>query len=254
MTVDEENRILEFKEKPANPVSVPGRPDVALASMGIYVFTRDFLMDLLSGDAADPDSAHDFGGDIIPAAIKKHRVFAYPFENVETRAQYYWRDVGTVDSFYEANLELVDVEPELNLYDAEWPIWTYQQHVPSAKFVLDEEGRRGSAINSMVAGGCIVSGAAVRESLLSYSCTVGERSEIYRSVILPNTLIGADCRIRHAVIDENVVIPAGTVIGLDRGADARRFHVTDRGIVLVTADMLLADSRFEHNSVAEPAA
>jgi glucose-1-phosphate adenylyltransferase len=254
MTVDNENKVLKFNEKPERPEPMPGRSDMALASMGIYVFTRDFLVDLLSGDAADPDSAHDFGGDIIPAAIKNHRVFAYPFENVETRAQYYWRDVGTVDSFYEANLELVDVEPELNLYDAEWPIWTYQQHVPSAKFVLDDEGRRGTAINSMVAGGCIVSGASVRESLLSYNCMVGERSEIHRSVVLPNSRIGSDCRIRHAVLDENVVIPNGTYIGFDRAADTRRFHVTDNGVVLVTPDMLSNRSRYPDVTVAETAA
>jgi glucose-1-phosphate adenylyltransferase len=238
-TVDAEQRVLRFTEKPANPEPMPGRPDVALASMGIYVIGRDFLKEVLARDAGDLRSAHDFGRNIIPGAIGDQRVFAYPFQNIATEAQAYWRDVGTVDAFYEANMELVFVSPELNLYDASWPIWTYQEQVPCAKFVLDEEGRRGYAVNSMVAGGCIVSGAVVRESLLFVNVTVDERSEVYRSVLLPDVAVGRGCRISRAVIDEGCVIPDGMVIGEDRAADAARFHVTPAGIVLVTPDMLV---------------
>jgi glucose-1-phosphate adenylyltransferase len=237
-TVDEENRIVRFAEKPQNPEPMPGHPDLALASMGIYVFGLDYLREVLTRDAQDLRSAHDFGRNIIPAAIHTSRVYAYPFQSVETQAQAYWRDVGTVDAFYEANMELIHVSPELNLYDAEWPIWTYQEQAPPAKFVLDEEGRRGMAINSMVAGGCIVSGAVVRESLLFVDVTVDERTEVYRSVILPHVSVGRDCRIRRAIIDEGCVIPDGTIIGEDHAADSRRFHVTAQGVVLVTQDML----------------
>jgi glucose-1-phosphate adenylyltransferase len=238
-TVDAEQRVLRFNEKPASPEPMPGRPDVALASMGIYVIGRDFLKEVLVRDASDLRSAHDFGRNIIPGAIADQRVFAYPFQNITTEAQAYWRDVGTVDAFYQANMELVFVSPELNLYDASWPIWTYQEQVPCAKFVLDEEGRRGYAVNSMVAGGCIVSGAVVRESLLFVNVTVDERSEVYRSVLLPDVAVGRGCRISRAVIDEGCVIPDGMVIGEDHAADAARFHVTPAGIVLVTPDMLV---------------
>lgn len=237
-TVDSENRIVRFAEKPRNPEPMPGHPDQALASMGIYVFGLDYLKEVLTRDAQDLRSAHDFGRNILPAAIHTSRVYAYPFQSVETQAQAYWRDVGTVDAFYEANMELIYVSPELNLYDAEWPIWTYQEQAPPAKFVLDEEGRRGMAVNSMVAGGCIVSGSVVRESLLFVDVTVDERSEIVRSVILPHVTVGRDCRIHRAVIDEGCVIPDGTVIGEDPAADSRRFHVTAQGVVLVTQDML----------------
>jgi len=238
MTVDEQQRIVRFDEKPANPEPMPGRDDVALVSMGIYVFNRSFLEAQLQADAGDEKSQHDFGKNIIPASIESAQVFAYPFEDVETQAQAYWRDVGTVDAFYEANLELVHVHPELNLYDEDWPIWTYPAQVPSAKFVLDEEGRRGVAINSMVAGGCIVSGATVRESMLFVNVIVSERSEVMRSVVLPDVLIGSDCVVRNAVIDEGCEIPSGTRIGLDAEQDRQRFHVTDKGIVLVTAEHL----------------
>jgi len=239
-TVDAEYRIVRFDEKPARAEPMPGRTDVALASMGIYVFGLDFLKRVLTGDASDADSSHDFGKNIIPGAIGNARVFAYPFQSVETQAQSYWRDVGTVDAFYEANLELIYVSPELNLYDEDWPIWTYQEQVPSAKFVLDEEGRRGTAINSMVAGGCIVSGAVIRESLLFFNVTIDERSDVFRSVLLPHVSIGKDCRIRRAVIDEGCRIPDGTVIGEDPRRDAERFCVSEKGVVLVTQDMLTA--------------
>ena len=165
-------------------------------------------------------------------------VVAYPFTDVKTSAQNYWRDVGTVDAYYEANMELVHVAPELNLYDEEWPIWTYQLHQPPAKFVLDEDGRRGIAVNSMVSGGCIISGAYVHQSLLFSNVRVEERSNIFRSVVLPNVKIGPGCSINHAVLDEGCEIPDGMHIGEDREQDMARFHVTDNGVVLVTADML----------------
>ena len=238
MTVDDDNRIIRFHEKPSNPEPMPDRSDTALVSMGIYVFGREYLTKRLEEDASNPESEHDFGKNIIPGAIDRDRVFAYSFQNVETAAQAYWRDVGTVDAFYQANIELTHVHPELNLYDENWPIWTYQEQAPCAKFVLDEEGRRGFAINSMVAGGCIISGAKITESLLSYSVTVDEASEINRTVVLNNVEIGKHCRIRRAVIDEDCIIPDGTVIGEDATADAERFHVTESGVVLVTAEML----------------
>jgi glucose-1-phosphate adenylyltransferase len=238
MTVDNDHRIVRFSEKPRRPSPMPGRESVALVSMGIYVINTDFLRAKLHSDAADPESAHDFGRNIIPEAMRSGKVYAYPFEHIETRAQSYWRDVGTVDAYYDANLELVHVSPELNLYDEDWPIWSYQQQVPSAKFVLDDEGRRGHAINSMVAGGCIVSGAQVRESLLFSGVMVEECSDVFRSVILPGVEIGRNCRIHRAIVDENCVIPHGMRIGTDHAFDREHFHVTDKGVVLVTADML----------------
>jgi glucose-1-phosphate adenylyltransferase len=241
LTATEWNRVTKFSEKPAIPDTLPTRPDTILASMGIYVFNTRLLETLLAADAANESSGHDFGKNILPEAIDSNRqVFAYPFQDVKTRAQSYWRDVGTVDAYYDANLELVHVRPELNIYDEDWPIWTYQVQQPPAKFVLDEEGRRGSAVNSMVSGGCIISGAVVRESLLFSDVRVEERSSIFRSVILPHAEVGRGCVIRGAIVDEGCEIPDGTAIGVDREADARRFHVTEKGVVLVTPDMLRA--------------
>jgi glucose-1-phosphate adenylyltransferase len=238
MTVDENNRIRQFEEKPVNPTPVPGNPDAAMASMGIYVFNREFLTEALEQDAVDPHSDHDFGKNIIPHSIEKDRVFAYPFHNVKTRAQSYWRDVGTVDAYFRANLELIYVHPELNLYDADWPIWTYQEQLPPAKFVLDDSGRVGMATNSMVSGGCIVSGAYVRQSLLFSSVSVEEGSEIIQAVVLPQVKIGKYCRITRAIIDRRCEIPDGTVIGEDHAEDAKRFKVTAEGVVLVCPHML----------------
>ncbi|MBX5461875.1 MAG: glucose-1-phosphate adenylyltransferase [Steroidobacteraceae bacterium] len=238
LTATEWNRVTAFDEKPAEPATLPGRPDSILASMGIYVFNTKLLERLLLEDAADPKSAHDFGKDILPKGIGKLQVFAYPFQDVKTRAQSYWRDVGTIDAYYDANLELVHVRPELNIYDEEWPIWTYQEHQPPAKFILDEDSRRGIAVNSMVSGGCIISGALVRESLLFSNVRVEERTLIERSVILPRVTIGAGCTVRHAILDEGCVVPDDMHIGVDAAEDARRFHVTEKGVVLVTADML----------------
>jgi len=238
MSIDENHRVTGFEEKPANPQPVPGNPDVAMASMGIYVFNTRFLLETLEADAVNPDSDHDFGKNIIPESIKNQRVFAYPFHDVKTRAQSYWRDVGTVDAYFRANLELIYVNPELNLYDAEWPIWTYQEQLPPAKFVLDDSGRVGMATNSMVSGGCIVSGAYVRQSLLFSSVTVDEGSEVIQAVILPEAKIGKHCRITRAIIDKRCNIPDGTVIGEDHAEDAKRFRVTAEGVVLVCPHML----------------
>lgn len=238
MNVDAEGRIIAFDEKPEEPAPMPGRDGVALVSMGIYVFEPEFLREALTSDAADPSSAHDFGRDIIPKAIRSKKVFAYAFQDIETKAQSYWRDVGTVDAYYAANMELVHVSPELNLYDRRWPIWTYQAQVPAAKFVLDDAGRRGTAINSMVSGGCIISGATVRESLLSTDVVVDEHSSIVRSVVLPEVEIGRNCYVANAIVDEGARIPDGMVIGMNADDDRRRFYVSPNGVVLVTRRML----------------
>jgi glucose-1-phosphate adenylyltransferase len=239
LTATEWNRVTKFSEKPKVPDTLPSRPDAILASMGIYVFNTRLLEKMLAEDAADENTAHDFGKDILPKAIGTNlQVFAYPFQDVKTRAQSYWRDVGTIDAYYEASLELVHVKPELNIYDQDWPIWTYQVQQPPAKFILDEDGRRGMALNSMVSGGCIISGAVVRESLLFTNVRVDEGSSIQRSVILPHVEIGRGCVICGAILDEGCEIPDGMSIGVDRAADESRFYVTEKGVVLVTADML----------------
>ena len=241
--VDEGNRVLNFLEKPRDPPPMPGRPDVALASMGIYVFNPRLLERLLRADAEDPASAHDFGKNIIPDAIDKLRVFAYPFEDVRTKAQNYWRDVGTVDAYYEANLELVTVSPELNIYDEQWPIWTYQEQLPPAKFVFDDPDRRGAALDSMVSGGCIISGSRVANSLLFSNVRVHDYSQIEGAVILPRVRVGERCVIRRAIIDEGSLIPDGMQIGVDPQADRERFYVTENGVTLVTPAMLRAGQR-----------
>jgi glucose-1-phosphate adenylyltransferase len=238
--IDESNRVLSFLEKPRNPPPMPGRPDVALGSMGIYVFNPRLLERLLRADAEDPGSAHDFGRNIIPQAIENLRVFAYPFEDVRSKAQHYWRDVGTIDAYYEANMELVRVSPELNIYDEQWPIWTYQEQLPPAKFVFDDEDRRGCAIDSMVSGGCIISGSRVSNSLLFSQVRVHDYSTVDRSVVLPRVHIGEHCVIRNAIIDEGAVVPDGMQIGVDPAADAERFYVTENGVTLVTQAMLRA--------------
>ena len=238
LTVDESNRVLRFDEKPRNPEPVPGRPDIALASMGIYVFNPKLLERLLRADSEDPDSVHDFGKNVIPSAINKLRVFAYPFEDVRTKAQNYWRDVGTVDAYYEANMELVRVSPELNIYDEQWPIWTYQEQLPPAKFVFDDPDRRGAAIDSMVSGGCIISGSRVTSSLLFSNVRVSDYSTIEKSVVLPRVRVGERCVIKRAIIDEGALVPDGMQIGVDPAADKERFYVTEAGVVLVTAAML----------------
>ena len=237
MSVNEELEITKFTEKPADPEPVPGKPDQALASMGIYVFSTAFLYTALINDACDPESDHDFGKDIIPKAIEHSKARAYPFLDDEGHTDY-WRDVGNVDSYWKANIELCDVEPELNLYDRDWPIWTYQTQHPPAKFVFDEDGRRGEAFDTLVSGGCIISGASIRRSVIFFASTVDEQSVISDSVILPKVTIGKNCRIRKAVIDKGIAIPDGMIIGENLEEDAKRFHVTPEGVVLVTPDML----------------
>lgn len=244
MGVDEDLRINSFLEKPENPPTIPGRDNESLCSMGIYIFNTDLLFELLIRDADTKGSSHDFGKDIIPYAIKKYHAYAYPFTDAKSGVQSYWRDVGTVDAFWEANLELIGITPELNLYDNDWPIWTSQEQLPPAKFIFDDKQRRGMAIDSMVSGGCIISGARVRHSLLFSNVSVDCYTKIDSSVILPNVKIGKNCRIYHAVIDKGCIIPDGMVIGKDEEQDKERFHVSPNGVVLVTPDMLGQDLHY----------
>ena len=241
MAVDADDRIVAFDEKPARPAALPGRPDRALASMGIYVFDAEFLVRELERDAADAQSGHDFGKDIIPRLIGQARVYAHRFEAscvnmVGDRP--YWRDVGTLDAYWEANLDLTQVVPELNLYDAEWPMLGRQPHFPPAKFVFDDDGRRGVAIDSLVSGGCIVSGALVRRSILFHGARIGEGSMVEGAVVLPNVSIGRDVRLRRCIVDKRCVLPDGLQAGFDLQHDRARFYVTERGIVLITPQML----------------
>jgi glucose-1-phosphate adenylyltransferase len=241
MSVDAEGRVLSFQEKPEHPDPIPGRADKALASMGIYVFNRDFLLEQLIKDADTRGSSHDFGKDIIPEVIGKYRVLAFPFRHARTGAQLYWRDVGTVDAFWEANLELIGVTPPLDLYDKQWPVWTYQEQLPPAKFVFDNDDRRGMAVDSMVSGGCVISGAVVRHSLLFSNVRVNSYATVQDSVILPDVEIGRHCTIRKAVIDRycHIGINEPMSIGVDHDADrARGFHITEGGVTLVTPEML----------------
>lgn len=238
MGIEPDYRIHSFIEKPQNPEPVPGKKDTAMCSMGIYIFNTNLLFELLIRDADTPNSSHDFGKDIIPYAIKKYRVCAYPFTNAKTEIQAYWRDVGTVDAFWAANLELIGVTPELNLYDEQWPIWTSQEQLPPAKFIFDDDDRRGMAVDSMVSGGCIISGALVRHSLLFSNVTVDDYSKVDSSVVLPDVSIGKNCQISHAVIDKGCDIPDGMVIGINTEEDKKRFFVSPNGVVLVTPDML----------------
>jgi len=237
MSVDEEMRITGWKEKPEKPDSIPGKPGTALVSMGIYIFSKDFLYKTLIEDAGNGQSSHDFGKNIIPDNIRKARAMAYPFRNKDGGPAY-WRDVGTLHSYWQTNMELCSVEPELNLYNRDWPIWTYQPQYPPAKFIFDDEGRRGEAIDSLIAGGCILSGARVKRSVLFFATTVEQHSLVKDSVILPKVSIGKNCRITRAIIDKGTVIEDGMVIGEDPVEDAKRFHVTPEGIVLVTSAML----------------
>jgi len=238
MSIDAHQHIVKFTEKPANPEHMPGAPELALASMGIYIFNTAFLYEQLIKDADNKLSSHDFGKDIIPSAIGRYRVMAYPFRDPVTGQRAYWRDVGTLDAFWRANMELIGVTPELNLYDQDWPIWTYQEQWPPAKFVFNDDGRRGMAIDSMVSGGCIISGATVRRSLLFSNVQVNSHTLVEDSVVLPDVSIGERCRIRKAVIDKGCDIPNDTVIGEDRSSDMRRFFVTEEGVTVVTPEML----------------
>jgi glucose-1-phosphate adenylyltransferase len=238
MGTDTEGRIHSFIEKSDNPKPMPGNESVALCSMGIYIFNTDFLFEQLIRDSTTPNSTRDFGKDIIPAAIGKYRVYAYPFRDVQSGEQSYWRDVGTVDAYWKANLELIGVTPELNLYDHEWPIWTYQEQLPPAKFIFDEDDRRGMAVDSMVSGGCLISGATVRHSLLFSNVCVDDYTTIENTVVLPDAVVGKHCVINNAIIDKGCVIHDGTNIGVNLEEDNDRYHVTPNGVVLVTPEML----------------
>ncbi len=241
MSVDAENHIVGFHEKPEHPEPIQGNPDMALASMGVYVFNTEFLFEQLNRDAIEPNSSHDFGKDIIPYIMSRYRVFAHRFSDSCVAAPGeapYWRDVGTVDAYWEANMELTKVTPDLNLYDKTWPIWTYQAQLPPAKFVFDDSDRRGFAVDSLVSGGCIISGAAVRRSLLFSNVYVHSYAEVTDSVILPDVNIGRNAVLNRVVVDRGCDIPEGLVVGLNPDEDAKRFHVTKKGVTLITPDML----------------
>jgi glucose-1-phosphate adenylyltransferase len=239
MTVDETGRIIAFDEKPEKPNAIPGKPDLCLASMGNYIFNTAFLSEQVIKDADTPGTQHDFGRNVIPAIIDDYQVYAYAFRDPETDEQAYWRDVGTLQAFWEANMELVSVSPQLNLYDQKWPVFTHQVQSPPAKFVFDEQDRRGEAIQSMVSGGCLISGAKISKSLLFSRAVVHSYSTVDETVVLPDVDIGQNCRICRAIIDRGSVIPEGTVIGENHDDDRERgFRVTSTGLTLVTPDML----------------
>ncbi len=242
MHVDESSRIIDFFEKPADPPAMPGNPELALASMGIYVFQTDFLIDLLRKDAADPESDHDFGKNLIPQIVKHGKAIAHKFSDscvmTGSEPQPYWRDVGTVDAFWQANIDLTQFVPELDIYSQDWPIWTYSEVTPPAKFIHDEKDRRGSAVSSMVSGGCIISGANVAESLLFTGVHCHSYSELDKVVALPHCVINRKARLRNVVLDRGVIIPEGLVVGEDPEEDARHFRVSKGGVTLITQKMI----------------
>jgi len=242
MSIDARGRIAAFAEKPRDPAALPGDPGRALASMGIYVFNASFLYEQLVRDSDDTKSAHDFGKNIIPHVIDRgYKVFAHPFGNSCVNMSNgipYWRDVGTLDAFWEANIDLAAITPDLNLYDRDWPIWTHQEQLPPAKFVFDDEGRRGSAIDSLVSGGCLISGSVVRRSILFSGVRVHSYASVEDSVVLPNVRINRHAVVRRAVIDKHCVLPEGIRIGVDPEEDRKRFNVSPKGVTLVTPEML----------------
>ena len=247
--VDEDMRVRAFKEKPAQPDAIPGDPDRALASMGIYVFNAKFLYEQVTRDSDEPGSSHDFGKDLLPHLVPRYRVFAHRFQDScvgMNEGRSYWRDVGTVDAYYEANIDLVHVTPELSLYDDVWPIWTYQEQLPPAKFVFDDDGRRGMALDSMVSGGCIISGSAVKRSLLFSNVRVHSYCSVEDAVLLPDVVVNRHVKMRRAVIDKGCVLPEGFQAGFDPDEDRRRFHVTESGVTLITPDMLGQKIHFHH--------
>ncbi|MGB5446281.1 MAG: glucose-1-phosphate adenylyltransferase [Psychromonas sp.] len=241
MTVNAEKKVVAFDEKPAQPNEIPDKPGQCLASMGNYLFTADFLFEQLSIDGKDEGSSHDFGHDIIPSIIKDKNIFAYAFKDPDSISQPYWRDVGTLDSFWEANMELVEPSPQLDLYDKNWPIWTYQEQLPPAKFIFDNSERRGMAVDSTVSGGCIISGSTIRKSLLYSSVHTHSYSVIEESVLMPGCDVGEHCKLKRVILDGRCNVPAGMTIGYDKEQDiANGFRVTEKGITLVTRDMLKA--------------
>lgn len=242
MKVGDNDRIVDFIEKPADPPAMPGDPDKALASMGIYVFETEYLIELLKKDAANPDSSNDFGNDIIPDIVKNGHAVAHPFSRScvlsGKEPEPYWRDVGTIDAFWQANIDLTDFTPELDLYDNSWPIWTYSELTPPAKFIHNEEGRRGHALSSMVSGGCIISGSTLNRCLMFTGARVNSFSTLEGVVAMPYVEIGRKARLTNVVIDSNVVIPEGLVVGEDPVLDAKRFRRTKGGICLITKSMI----------------
>jgi glucose-1-phosphate adenylyltransferase len=241
MGINDDWRVTSFLEKPADPPSIPGQPEKALASMGIYVFNAPFLYEQLARDTLTRNSSHDFGKDIIPYLVPRYRVYAQSFEEscVGTEGKpSYWKDVGTVDAYWEANMDLTRVTPDLNMYDQDWPIWTHQEQLPPAKFVFDDEGRRGFATDSMVSGGCIVSGSTIRRSMLFSNVRVHSYGSIEDSVILPEVEVNRHVRLRRVVVDKNCVLPEGLTAGFDPVEDRKRFLVSERGITLITPEML----------------
>lgn len=241
MATDAGGQITSFLEKPADPPSTPEDPTKSLASMGIYVFNWKFLRELLVKDAEDPNSSHDFGNDLIPDIVKNGKAMAHRFDESCVRSEgapVYWKDVGTVDAFWSANIDLTDFTPELNLWDKDWPIWTYAEGVPPAKFIHDEKDRRGMAISSMVSGGCVISGTEVRNSLLFTNVHTNSYAVLDNAVVLPDVVVNRSARLRNVVIDRGVVIPQGLVVGEDPVEDAKHFRVTERGVTLITQDML----------------
>ena len=247
MHVDRDMRITDFLEKPKDPPSIPGDPDNALASMGIYVFDWALLRELLIKDAEDPNSSHDFGNDIIPQIVAGGKAIAHKFADSCVKSgleqEPYWRDVGTVDAFWQANIDLTDFVPKLDIYDQSWPIWTYSEIVPPAKFIHDTDGRRGMAVSSLVSGDCIVSGSEVHNSLLFTGCRTHSFSSLDYVVALPKVVVGRKAELKNCVIDRGVVIPEGLVVGKDPEVDAKWFRRTDSGIVLITQDMINARER-----------
>ncbi len=241
MAVDDTGRVIDFLEKPDNPPAMPGKTDTALASMGIYIFNAKFLYEQLIRDADDKVSEHDFGKNLIPYMVPRYRVVAHPFSQCcvgSEGMEPYWRDVGTVDAFWEANIDLAGITPELNLYDKHWPIWTYQEQLPPAKFIFDSDERRGQAIDSMVSGGCIISGATVRRSVLFSNVKVNSYSMLEDAVVLPDVLIGRHTRLKKVVIDKGCLIPDGLEVGFDPERDAKSFYVSPEGVTLITPEML----------------
>ncbi|MDP3425627.1 MAG: glucose-1-phosphate adenylyltransferase [Burkholderiaceae bacterium] len=242
MAIDAQRHIVSFQEKPAHPPAMPGKPDVALASMGIYVFNAQHLFKVLAEDAGTPGSSRDFGKDIIPAMVAQGQAVAHPFGlscvTSSPGAPAYWRDVGTVDAYWQANIDLTGTVPELDMYDREWPIWTHQEQLPPAKFVFDDDDRRGMAVDSLVSGGCIISGAHLRRTVLFSNVRVHSFAQVDGCVVLPGVSIGRHCQLRKVVIDNGCTIPDGLRIGFDAAEDARRFFRTDSGVVLVTREML----------------
>jgi glucose-1-phosphate adenylyltransferase len=240
--VDDKDVVVSWLEKPTDPPGLPGRPDVSFASMGIYVFRSELLFEHLERDAVDPNSSHDFGKDIIPYIVQNGRAVAHRFERScvrsGTEAEAYWRDVGTIDAYWEANVDLTDFVPALDLYDRSWPIWTYAEITPPAKFIHDEEKRRGHAISSLVSGGCVISGAGVHRSLLFTGARVNSFAQLEGAVVLPYADIGRSARLTNVVIDRGVHVPQGLVVGEDRELDAKRFRRTERGICLITQAMI----------------